>query len=218
MEQYYTLQEVMARLNISRDTIMGLIRKGKIPGTIKLSNVSTGKPKVGGAIYRAPLGTALPTDAKTALTEAYKNLGYASDAGVVNSNSPQSGNIKAWGGDNVLTYQNEKTDKFAFTLIEALNSDVLKAVYLDENVTGDLENGLTVKANGKELAAGVWVIDMIMRGGIWKRVVIPNGTITEVGDVTYADESAVGYEVTVTAVPDSAGNTHYEYMSKPAAA
>ena len=110
------------------------------------TNVSTGKPKVGGAIYRAPLGTALPTDAKTALTEAYKNLGYASDAGVVNSNSPQSGNIKAWGGDNVLTYQNEKTDTFAFTLIEALNSDVLKAVYLDENVTGDLEKGLTVKA------------------------------------------------------------------------
>lgn len=41
MEQYYTLQEVMARLNISRDTIMGLIRKGKIPGTIKLSNAET---------------------------------------------------------------------------------------------------------------------------------------------------------------------------------
>ena len=39
MEQYYTLQEVMSRLNISRDTIMGFINKGKIPGTIKLSNI-----------------------------------------------------------------------------------------------------------------------------------------------------------------------------------
>lgn len=115
------------------------------------TNVSTGKPKVGGAIYRAPLGTALPTDAKTALVEAYKNLGYASDAGVVNSNSPQSGNIKAWGGDNVLTYQNEKTDTFVFTLIEALNSDVLKAVYLDEIVSPTFtasETGMTVALNG----------------------------------------------------------------------
>lgn len=39
MEQYYTLQEVMARLSVSRDTLVGLIKKGKIPGTIKLSSV-----------------------------------------------------------------------------------------------------------------------------------------------------------------------------------
>lgn len=35
-----------------------------------VTNVTAGKPAVGGAIYRAPLGTTLPTDADTALGSA----------------------------------------------------------------------------------------------------------------------------------------------------
>ena len=36
------------------------------------ANVTTGKPKVGGAVFRAPVGTTLPTDASTALNSAFK--------------------------------------------------------------------------------------------------------------------------------------------------
>lgn len=180
-------------------------------------NVTTGKPKKGGAIFRAPLGTELPKDARADLDEAFRSLGYCSDDGLVNSNSPENDSVKAWGGDTVLETQKEKPDTFQFTLIEALNVDVMRTVYGDKNVEGDLENGITIKANSDDQEYCAWVIDMILKGGILKRVTIPSAKVTEVGDITYSDGDAVGYDTTISAVPDADGQTHYEYIIKGSA-
>ena len=90
-----------------------------------VKNVSAGKPKIGGAIFRAPLGTELPTDAKLALDPAFKELGYCSDDGITNSNSPETDNVKAWGGDTVLDLQTSKEDSFQYKLIEITNVEAL---------------------------------------------------------------------------------------------
>lgn len=176
------------------------------------TNVSYGKPKIGGAVSVASVGTNIPTDATTGLDAAFKSLGYISEEGLANTNSPESKKIKSWGGDTVLVIASSSEDVFKFRLIESLNVDVLKTVYGASNVSGALDTGLIVKANSKQAEPLIYVVDMIMKGGVLKRIVIPTAVISERGEINYSDEDAIGFELTVEAIPDTHGNTHYEYI------
>lgn len=191
-------------------------------GLNSVDNVSVGKPKIAGAVYRAPKGTTLPTDATTALDAAFVCLGYVSEDGLTNSNTASTETIKAWGGDIVLTPLTEKPDNFSLTLIESLSKDVLATVYGDDNVDGELATGISIRANSTELPHSAWVVDMVLRGGVMKRVVIADGQVNEVGDIVYKDNEAIAYPLTIAAFPGGAdfdNDTHKEYIvSAPAAA
>ena len=177
-------------------------------------NVTAAKPNKAGAVFNAVLGTTLPADVTTTLDKAFANLGFISEDGITNTNSPTCEDVKAWGGDVVLSTQTEKKDEWKFKLIEANNVNVLKVIYGNDNVTGTLTDGIKVVANSNEVAASCWCIDAILKNGTKKRIVIPNGKITAIGDIAYKDNEPIGYEITINAVPDTNGNTHYEYTKQ----
>lgn len=174
-----------------------------------VNNVTTGKPKAAGWCYCGS-GTA-PTSASATIPTTMKDMGYLGDAGVTNSNSPTVENIKAWGGAIVMVSSTERGDTFKFVLLETTNVDVQKVVYGANNVT-TASNTTTIKVNNNPSDKNVWVFDMITSNNKAHRIVIPIGILSGLEDIEYKDNGAVGYGVTISALPDSTGNTHYEYF------
>lgn len=176
-------------------------------------NVSVAKPKAAGAVWSAPAGTAVPKDATTALAETFKSLGYVSEDGIVNSIESDTETITAFGGDTVLEINTSRKESFKFTPIET-NQYALAETYGDDNVTVDDSGTLTVLHNNKERGQKVYVFEILMNYNRVKRIVVPMGKVTEVGDVTYASGEPIGSELTLSALPDADGNTATEYIAE----
>ena len=140
--------------------------------------VTAGKPKITGAVYRAPLGTTLPTTATETLNSAFKELGYVSDAGVVNSNSPSNTAIKAWGGDTVFDIQTERD-----------LDNLKKYLYLKTRQNGAKENDIE-NSNINNITSGHEVL-------IWWNYendffyIYGNGSLEAYLDVIRKEKSAV---------------------------
>lgn len=178
------------------------------------TNVTAAKPAVAGAVWVAPIGTTLPTDATTALGSTFTSLGFISADGLTNNVSSDTTEIREWGGTTVEVLEDNFSDEFSCTLIEGINPDVLKLVH--GNATGSLSAGLSVIAGAADRTEQIFVVDMILRGGVVKRIVIPRGHITEVGEITYRRNQAVGYKITIAALYDTAiAGTHKEMLKSP---
>ncbi len=173
--------------------------------------VTPAKPAVGGGVMSGPLTATLPTSADATAT-GFTSLGYISDAGVTRSIQKDTQVVKAWGGDTVLVLNNGKTETFKFVMLNGTDPNVLKLVNGDGNVTGSsLASGISAKSNNDADTGHEFVIDMIEAENTLHRICIPKGVVTNIGDVVYVDNAAIGYEVTLTAIADSSGYTCYEY-------
>jgi hypothetical protein len=182
----------------------------------KAANVVAGTPLATGGVLIAPTGTAAPTTATAALNVAFVAAGYIGEDGLTETNERSTDSVRAWGGDTVKVVQTEHNVSYQFTFLETLNADVLKAVYGADNVTTTAATSTTgtlhkVNVNASTLPHKAYVFE-VKDGNARIRIHVPDGQITEVGEVTYSDSEVVGYQVTVTAFADSSGNKAYKYL------
>ena len=176
-----------------------------------VSNVALGKPRTGGAIFRAPLGTALPTDASTELDAAYISQGYVSEEGVAREISKSYASMKAWGGDEVANSKTEETVRLNFALIESSNINALKSAYGDNAVTqtGDVTK---IDYKGEDADDSVWVVDMEYKGQL-RRVVVGNAAnVTEDFTQTFADEELIELPFSLAARRDGNGSFFLDFL------
>lgn len=155
-----------------------------------------------GKIYGG--GSVLPTDA-TAAPTGFNDYGYISDQGATLSVSTSITDIKAWGGDIVRSIRSEHKVTVAFEFLET-------NAYTLEAFTGD--SSASASAAAIQNVGGVrqkWIIDTI-DGDDTLRVVIPDGEVTELGDLVLNTEEAVKYPITISCYPDGSGNKAYIYV------
>lgn len=175
------------------------------------NQVGVGAALATGAIWVAPKGTTLPTNATTALSSTWQLLGFTSDAGVQISETSSNTAIRAWEGrTEVYNVRSEYTEQISFTPIQT-NEDVLSLCYGDDQVTATT-NAITAKHTGKTLEPVCIVIETVPREGIVKRYC---GTfqLTERGAQTLDGTQVDGRQLTFNAIADENGVTMYEYTA-----
>ena len=182
-------------------------------------DVRIGAPdqKTTGAIKHAPLGTAIPnlsdiTKSSVALNQAFTGNEYVSEDGLTLTPSMSTTDIKDWSGATVRKVLESFDGTLTWTMIST-NKEALSVAFGSDNVTYVTANNTHGNQTQATLGAYLpeeqaWVF--LMKDGDARIVIaVPDGQITEVGEVNFVSNAAVGWNVTLSCYPDSSGNCIY---------
>ena len=173
-------------------------------------NVSSGKGVKGGYIYSAPVGTALPTDIKTSLGDAFECLGFISEDGYVEGVSEDSNDLTDMNGDLMDSSNSNRVETGQVTLAE-IKADTLRRQYGDGNVT-DEGGVITVRHNADSHPTFAYVLLLQLKNGRKWTKVIPMAQSSELDDLTVSSSELCQRALTLKYLTDESGNTCYDYI------
>jgi hypothetical protein len=172
----------------------------------------------------APPGTALPTDATTALAAAYLSAGYCAETGVNVATATASTDINAFGVTvpvRTLVTSEKRTGSLTMLETNLVSQAVYRKLPLPGSpggvslATGGASTGAIQFTEGQARVQSYVMVITASDGTNLIRKVFPNVQITDKADETISQAAAITYGVTYTAFPDSTGAAVYTYMVVP---
>lgn len=184
---------------------------------VNAENVLIGSPDqlTSGAILSAPLGTTLPTSAVAELDAAFVDSGYVSADGLSLSPDISTADINEWGGALVRRVIESFNGTLSWGMLET-NEAAMKVAFGDDYVTATAattEHGaqLAVRLGSHLPAAKSWAFKM-KDGDTRILIVVPNGQISNVEEVSFTATDAITWNVELSCYPDSTGESIYIYI------
>ena len=189
------------------------------------ANVSTTRGVVGGYLFRAPLGTTLPSKTSypsyfnTALADPWENVGYLSTDGVSRSTDGDTDELQDMNLDVVDVMEQAKVDTVTFHPME-VSPSALKVQYGSSNVEITSDGVVVVHSNWNNSGEHYsYIARFVLKNGRrWDRV-IPDAVVSSLGEETQNKSTGTGRDVTLKLAADANGDTiidYYQPLATPA--
>lgn len=156
---------------------------------------------VTGAVYTGPTSATAPTSATSSVPATYNDMGYISEDGVTEAYDEDVQDVQAWqGGAIVRTLISSSKATLAFTMIESKASTL--ELYHKGSTMEDLGggNGYKIDVKTPNVVRKKFILD-VLDGNTHLRIYVPDGEVTERGEITYVNDETISYPVTVTCYP-----------------
>ena len=183
---------------------------------VSASNVLIGAPdqKTTGAILCAPLGTMTPKTARDEIKGGgVEDSGYISEDGLTLTPEYSTSDINDWSGALVRRVLESFNGTLSWAHLET-NEQSLRVW------AGDVTVKAATPTTGKQLTAALgarehprkqWFF-RIKDGEQRVLIYVPDGQVTEAGEVTFTKSGAITWPVTLSTYPDADGNSIYIFV------
>ena len=185
--------------------------------SVTATNVLTGAPDqlTTGPILSAPRGTTLPTSLDDTIDPAFDDSGYISEDGLTLTPERSTEQVKDWSGSVVRELLTEFSAKLAWAHLET-NEQSLRNYLGDENVTvvdatSTEGKRITALLRATEMPRKPWIFK-IKDGESRVLIVVPDGQVSETGEVAFVKSGAITWPVTLATYPDANGVNVYVYL------